>query len=206
MTPKPRRRPRPTLLRPAGLLLLAAALLLTAYNLWDDGRADASARRILSELSAAEAEGALTRPGAEPDAGTDLPREMATVTVEGNEYIGTLSIPSLELTLPVMSGWDYDKLKLSPCRYQGTVWDGLVIAGHNYRSHFSPIKRLTAGDAVTFTDVEGTVYSYTVAETQVLQPTAIGEMVEEGWDLSLFTCTTGGRARFTVRCLLEGQA
>ena len=66
-----------------------------------------------------------------------------------------------------------------------------MIAGHNYRSHFGPIRDLESGDPVTFTDVEGTVYAYTVAEAEVLPPTAIGEMVEAGWDLTLFTCTTG---------------
>ena len=34
----------------AGLLLIAAALSLTAYNLWDDRRAGAEAQRILTEL------------------------------------------------------------------------------------------------------------------------------------------------------------
>ena len=53
---------------------------------------------------------------------------------------------------------------------------------------------------MTFTDVDGSLFSYRVAEVQVLEPTAIEEMVMEGWDLTLFTCTIGGQARLTVRC------
>ena len=35
---------------PIGLLLIAAALLLCAYNIWDSGRAAASARNILAAM------------------------------------------------------------------------------------------------------------------------------------------------------------
>lgn len=199
MTAEPRR--RCTLLRPVGLLLVAAALMLTAYNIWDNGRAAASVQQVLAELnSAVPARQQPTSGAPSPQEEPEQERQMPTALVDGNEYIGTLYFPTLELTLPVMSGWDEGKLKISPCRYLGTVWDHLVIAGHNYRSHFGPIRDLESGDPVTFTDVEGTVYAYTVAETEVLQPTAIGEMVEAGWDLTLFTCTTGGQARFAVRC------
>ena len=53
---------------------------------------------------------------------------------------------------------------------------------------------------MAFTDVDGNVFAYNVAEIQILKPTAIEDMVSEDWDLSLFTCTLGGRTRLTVRC------
>lgn len=42
-----------------------------------------------------------------------------------------------------------------------------------------------------------------------LQPTQIEEMTEkteesDEWDLTLFTCTTGGSARCAVRCVRTG--
>ena len=56
------------------------------------------------------------------------------------------------------------------------------------------------GDRVTFTDVDGNVFLYSVAEIQILQPGDVEEMLSGGWALTLFTCTLGGRTRVTVRC------
>ena len=175
-----------------GLLLIAAALLLCAYNIWDSGRAAASARNILAAMP-----DALPEVSDEDEEQTDT---MDTVQVDGNEYIGKLYFPTLDLTLPVMADWDYDKLKIAPCRYSGTTDGNLVIAGHNYRSHFGPINNLQPGDEVRFTDVNGQQFVYQVVETEVLQPTAIEEMTGGDWDLTLFTCTLSGQTRLTVRC------
>ena len=51
-----------------------------------------------------------------------------------------------------------------------------------------------------FTDVDGNVYNYEVAELETLQPAAVDEMKSGEWDLTLFTCTIGGQTRVTVRC------
>ncbi len=61
--------------------------------------------------------------------------------IDGNYYIGVLTIPSLDLSLPVMEDWDDEKLKISPCRYAGSLYQkNLVIAGHNYQRHFNGIE------------------------------------------------------------------
>ena len=54
-----------------------------------------------------------------------------------------------------------------------------------------------------FTDMNGVVTRYVVAQTEVLDGTDISGMLSGGWDLSLYTCTYGGSARFTVRCSQE---
>ena len=126
---------------------------------------------------------------------------MTEVVIDGYAYIGYLSIPSLGLELPVMSEWDYTRLKIAPCRYAGSVkTDNLVIAAHNYRRHFGPIKKLAIGDEVYFTDVDGIVFCYEVVEMVTLSPTAVEEMSAGDYDLTLFTCTYGGQSRVTVRC------
>lgn len=188
----------------AGLLLMAAALLLTGYNLWNDWRAGQAAGQALARLAEADPP-AETGAGAGeqkiPDYVLDPGREMPVVEVDGQAYIGTLDLPALGLTLPVMNDWSYPRLKTAPCRYAGTAYQsGFVIAGHNYRRHFGPLSRLAPGDPVTFTDVDGNRFCYQVAEVQVLPPTAVEEMVDDGWDLTLFTCTLSGQTRLTVRC------
>lgn len=188
-----------------GVLLIVMAILLAGYNLWDDWRANKAAEQVLEQMPEAvgiQGKSSISSDGQKiPDYILNPDMEMPTVEIDGHDYIGTLDIPSLQLSLPVMSDWSYPKLKNSPCRYAGTAYQsGFVIAGHNYRRHFGPLSRIAVGDRVTFTDVDGNVFYYQVAEVQVLKPAAIEEMVSDEWDLSLFTCTLGGQTRYTVRC------
>ena len=196
-----------------GLLLITAALLLTGYNLWDEGRAAASAGDILEQIvPVLQADSDAS--GSEPDMSDATPQDqtvpdyilnpdmdMPTTTIEGHEYIGVLTIPALNLSLPVMSDWSYPKLKIAPCRYQGSAYtDDLIIAGHNYRTHFGGLNTLSTGDQVVFTDVDGNQFVYAVVEIEVLMNTDVERMETGDWDLTLFTCTLGGKNRVTVRC------
>ena len=184
-----------------GLLLLAAAFFLISYNLWEGQQAGNAAGQVLEQLTQA-----MKQQSEEvPDYLEHPEMEMPTLEVEGNQYIGTLEIPALGLTLPVMSQWSYPKLRIAPCRYAGSAYqEGFVIAAHNYSSHFGNLNQLSSGDRIYFTDVTGNQFSYRVAEVEELNPTALEEMVSEGWDLSLFTCTLSGQARVTVRCEKTG--
>ena len=102
-----------------------------------------------------------------------------------------------------MSDWSYPQLRIAPCRYYGSVGtEDLIIAAHNYSRHFGNIKNLLPGDEVYFTEMDGTVTAYEVAETDTLNPAAVEEMTDSGYALTLFTCTYGGQSRVTVRCSL----
>lgn len=192
----------------AGLLLLLAALGLTGYNLWDDARASASASEGYEQLEKLIPKGEAVWQGTDsagevlyPDYVLNPDMEMPTLEIDGHDYIGTLEIPSLELSLPVLSEWSYPKLKLGPCRYTGSVYrDDLVIAAHNYTRHFGSLKNLAEGDTVIFTDVDGNVFTYEMAVMETLMPTETEEMTGGDYDLTLFTCTYGGQSRVTVRC------
>lgn len=125
----------------------------------------------------------------------------------GTRYFGVLDIPKLNLELPIQSEWSYPKLKKSPCVYTGSIQDGgLVILAHNYRKHFGKINTLSIGDVVTLTDATGRKYEYLVEEIFEMEATAVEEMSNSKYDLTLFTCTYGGKARVTVRCVLQNKA
>lgn len=209
---------RGTLSIALGLALLFGALGLTAYNFYDANRAEAAAASAATQLEAALPQSAVSAglqtpqtsslaPEAEiPDYLLDPTRDMPVVQLDGVGYIGMLHIPAISLELPVIESWNDAKLKLAPCRYVGSAYQsGFVIAGHNYRRHFGALKELSAGDSVTFTDMDGNVFSYTVAQVEILAPTAIDEMTGGDWPLTLFTCTLGGRSRVTVRCISATQ-
>ena len=133
--------------------------------------------------------------------------EMPTREIDGQTYIGMVEVPALELSLPVISEWTYPRLKKAPCRYVGSVYSkDMVICGHNYDRHFGRLKDLAVGDEVRFTDMDGNVFFYSVCGTEQLGKYAVEDMLAGEWDLTLFTCTKGGRMRVTVRCKLERYA
>lgn len=193
-----------------GLLLMAAALFLTGYNYWDGKRAELASAKILGglddliERAAAENKGQY--PMSNPYEGLPgmeaFAHDMETVEMDGYDYIGYVDIPSLNLRLPVMADWDYTRLKISPCRYSGSYYtNDLVIAAHNYVRHFKPLKGIQLDADVYFTNAIGHVYHYQVGYVETLRPSQVEDMVSGDWDLTLFTCTTDGTARVTVRCL-----
>lgn len=193
-----------------GLLLFAAALALSVYNLWDGYRAEQSREKLLEEYRdknqniSDEGEQAEESDGQIPDYQLNPEMEMPEVMLEeldGAACIGVLEIPAIDLTLPVLSEWSYPLLKKAPCRYSGSAYlDNLVIAAHNYRTHFGKLKELEMGDEVIFTDAAGNRFEYKVAAVEALTPQSVEDMTSGEWALSLFTCTLDGKNRVTVRC------
>lgn len=179
----------------AGLLLIAAALFLSVYNEWESHEARDSARQVIAQLC-----DALPTEAGEPTTLPDVRREMPVKTINGRDYIGVLSIPSLELELPVISQWDYPALKVAPCRYSGSLYqDNLIICAHNYASHFGKLKELQPGDIVLFTDMDEHVVTFQMVERETLNPMDAEGMEAGDWDLTLFTCTIDGQTRVTIR-------
>jgi len=128
-------------------------------------------------------------------------KEMKTTKINGYDYIGTITIPILNLELPVMSEYDYTRLKKAPCRYYGNVYtNDLIICAHSYQTHFKYLDKLKQKDLVIFKDIDGNIYFYEVLEIEILKPTEVEEMINNEFDLTLYTCTSDGKNRITVRC------
>ena len=170
-----------------GFLLLLGAGGVLGYNLYEDMAAGEAAKQILIKME---------HPKEQSEEGILLP--------DGRLFCGVLSIEKEGITLPVYQEWSYKKLKEAPCRYKGSAKGGdLIIAAHNYKNHFGSLSSLEQGDRITFTDGEGTLYSYRVDTLSRLDGTAIEQMHAGEWELTLFTCTKGGKQRVTVRCIKE---
>lgn len=186
-----------------GTALVLAALSLFLLNQRENNAAGLSAEKILPQvIEQIETQSIANAP--EDGKGYPDPYDpaMTEVEIDGYAYVGYLSIPALELELPVMNEWDYARLKISPCRYAGSTKTGdLVICAHNYERHFGPIRNLAPGDRVYFTDMDGMIWQYEVAAVDILPPTDVEEMTAGDYDLTLFTCTYGGQSRVTVRCV-----
>lgn len=103
------------LIQMAGAGLLLAALLLVAYNLWDDQRAawqSEKAFAVIQQVRQKKLEDeSFQMPQAEDNQlpfYDEFPNvEMPVIESEGNHYIGTLVIPSRGLSLAIIDKWSY---------------------------------------------------------------------------------------------------
>ena len=204
-----------------GLLLILGAGGLVIYNNWEaqkalqasESVAEVLKQEILAEREAETVPAANAQEGDGQEAGAaeetsaeeQLPWYMTSIEIDGNFYIGLIEIPEASISLPVISDWDYEKLKIAPCRFTGSVnEDDLVICAHNYSTHFSGIKWLSPGADVYFTTADGNAIHYMVTTIENVAPTDVATMIQDGvdpWDLTLFTCSTDGRTRCAVRCV-----
>ena len=182
-----------------GVVCILSAAGFLVYNRWEDDQAEETAQDLLADVQSIMDE---KQPGQPlPDDTEQIPAEMETVNVGGYDCIGILSVPVLDLELPVLTDWSYAKLKKAPCHYYGTYYEtDFVIAAHNYKSHFGRLSQLQPGDIVIFTDVNGADHCYEVVLLETLPKEATQEMITSGFALSLYTCTPGGASRVTVRC------
>ena len=187
-------RPR-RLLVAAGALLLLAGALLAGQNLLTERRA---ARQTADLLAAVE-----TRIAAP----ADLPApEVTGDPWAGYEVIGVVGLPDLGLSLPVLADYTQDLLAGAPCRYTDDLAlepGQLVVAGHNYRTHFGRLGELAPGSRITWQNLDGVTYTYTVTEVTEIDA-GDREALEQGdWDLTLFTCDVTRTRRILVRAALE---
>lgn len=190
-----------------GALLIAGAMALFVHNQQEATQAEEASTVLLPQIVERIEQLPPATETIPVDLGVPLeflePEafEMAELEIDGHAYIGYLSIPALELELPVMADWSYPKLRIAPCRYTGSIrGEDLVIMAHNYARHFGKLSELSEGDSVVFTDAEGNATYYEVVGRDVLAPTAVEEMTAGDFDLTLFTCTYGGKSRVTVYC------
>lgn len=193
----------------AGFALIAGALALVVSNEQEDLAAESHVSEIVPILREE-----ITRTRQTASAEPTMPQEnvpesllkpedliMTEKIINGYAYIGYLSIPDLNLELPIMSGWDSRRLQISPCRFTGTLrGEDLVIMAHNYNSHFGRLSKLTEGAQIIFTDMDGNVWHYGVAAMDILPAEAVEEMTAGEYDLTLFTCAPNRTQRITVRC------
>lgn len=184
-----------------GVLLLLGAAGLYGYNQWVDYQAGVeSETAVLTLVEEIQSREVVIQEVSQAEEGPSE-AQLKVAELDGAYYMGVLTIPSLGKILPIQSDWSMSQLKRSPCRYSGSIAEGeLVIAGHNYKKHFSGLATLKQGDSIVFTDLEGNQIFYEVREIYTVAATDINGMVNSGYDLSLFTCNYGGKARVTVRC------
>jgi sortase A len=144
------------------------------------------------------------------DACADFPVDLPAY---GREMIGTLSIPAIDVSLPLFLGASDDHLSRGAAVMGqtsapiGGINTNCVIAGHRgwYGSDkLRYIDQLSAGDTVSVTNPWETM-TYTVSEIRIIDPGNISAVtIQPGRDLvTLLTChpyASGGKYRYLVFC------
>ena len=187
-----------------GVALIALAVMQVLENQEEEAVAEAVCQQVVVELETivipAPTEITPEVP-AIPDYQYVPDMDMPEMEIDGIAYIGILTIPELELELPIISTTTMEYLRIAPCRYEGSAYlNNLILGAHNYDAHFGRLKTLTYGSEVTFTDMDGNVFSYTVADIEILKPEQVDALRDGNWPLTLYTCTVGGQTRVVVRC------
>lgn len=130
-----------------------------------------------------------------------------------SEVFAVISIPALELEMPVFLGANYRHMAdgaaiLSQTSIPiGGKNTNCIIAGHRGwggASYFRYVDKLQPGDEVIITNLWETL-QYRVAEIQIIQPNEVEQiLIKPGQELvTLLTChpyASGGRQRYLVIC------
>lgn len=179
----------------AGCLAIIAAVCLVGLNISSDYSSGKKSAEVLEQLES------IIENKTENSIYTENTKEesLKPVSIGDNTYAGIISIPEIGIELPVMSSCSYENLDISPCLYYEDSGK-MVIAAHNFSSHFGKIKELVSGDYIAFTDSGNNVKMYEVINTEILDSNDTDRMISsDDWDLTLFTCTLSGTQRVTVR-------
>ena len=131
----------------------------------------------------------------------------------GDEVFGVISIPAMELEMPIYLGATEQHMANGAAHLSQTSLPiggentNCVIAGHrgyNGASYFRYIDKLKVGDAVYITNLWERL-TYRVCEIKIIAPHDVTEiLIQPGRELlTLLTChpyASGGRQRYVVYC------
>ena len=105
-----------------------------------------------------------------------MENDEALAVIDNVNYLGYLSFVGYDITLPVIAGWSFDALNYTPARYSGTVKNNdLVVAAHNYYSHFFLLNEMVKGNEVDLTQADGSIIRYIVKKVETLEPTELNK-------------------------------
>ena len=131
----------------------------------------------------------------------------------GDEVFGVISIPAMELEMPIFLGATEQHMADGAAHLSQTSLPiggentNCVIAGHrgyNGASYFRYIDKLKVGDMVSITNLWETL-TYRVCEIKIIDPHDVTEiLIQPGRELlTLLTChpyASGGKQRYVVFC------
>lgn len=132
-----------------------------------------------------------------------------TSNKNNNNYlvIGTIEIPKINITYPILSTVNDDLLKKSVCRFYGPYPNkvgNMCIAGHNYDDSrfFGKLFDLSVGDTIRIYDLNNTFVNYSVyAKYEILKEdtSPTNQNTNGKREITLVTCNNFNKNRLIIK-------
>ena len=138
---------------------------------------------------------------------SDKPIKEINQQIQGHKVVGIIKIPKIELEYPILETTTKETLNLSITKFWGNQINeigNVSLAGHNNLNGtmFGKTKKLEVGDIIELTDIQNVTLKYKIFKMYVIDPNDISCILpeQEGTrEVTLITCTTGGKDRFIVK-------
>ena len=125
--------------------------------------------------------------------------------------IGSIAIPKINISYPIIKNTNPDLLKISVCKLSGPLPNrigNLCIAGHNYKNNsmFSNLHKLNIGDYFYITDLNNTKLKYIIYKKIVVTENDL-ECIREtsNIEVTLITCNNlDNSKRLILKAKIEG--
>lgn len=125
--------------------------------------------------------------------------------------IGSIEIPKINISYPIIENTTQDLLKVSVCRFSGPLPNrigNLCIAGHNYKNNsmFSNLHKLNIGDLFYITDLNNTKLKYIIYDKFVVKANNLDCTQDtNGVEVTLITCNNlDNSKRLVIKAKMEG--
>lgn len=121
--------------------------------------------------------------------------------------VGTINIPSINVSYPILTETSDILLKVSVCKFWGCEPNqvgNFCIAGHNYRNtrFFSKVPTLVVGDTIEITDLYNKTLKYSVYDKYTVDPRDVSctsQLTNGKKVVTLITCTNDSKQRVVVQ-------
>ena len=127
--------------------------------------------------------------------------DMASIQIDGTDYIGILEAPDFQLKLPICSKSNQPDAKGLAYRYSGSIYDGsLILGGEDCKGQFEFLKTIDERTYLNITDLDGNRYTYKVYSVERASDCDSKILESHECDLTLFGKSTFEMNWIIVRC------
>ena len=131
----------------------------------------------------------------------DNNEQMPIVEVEHQNFVGIITIPKFNRTLPIHALWESQIISQYPSLYLGTIYDGsIIIGGSDQINQFNFMKTISEDDFITITDMKGKRFSYIVDEIEITKDVSTENLIQKESDLVIFVKNTYSFDYTVLRC------